>query len=267
MDNPFPGMDPWMEDQWGDAHASLITYARDQLRERLPSGLRARIQERVFLETAVGEGRNLYPDLRVIERVASRQPTRGSPAATQGGTAIAEPLIIDLADEPVTQGYIEIQDPKSGNRVVTIIELLSPANKHPGEGQRLYRQKQQECLATGVNLVEIDLLRGGQRAQAVPEDRVPASHRTPYRVCVWRASRPLSAELYRVPLREPLPAVRVPLRESDGDAVLELQPLLNRAYQNGDYDDTNYDLDPVPPLSSDDAAWAVQILREKGLRK
>jgi hypothetical protein len=38
--SPFPGMDPWLEQHWGDVHHSIITYARDQLQERLPPGLR-----------------------------------------------------------------------------------------------------------------------------------------------------------------------------------------------------------------------------------
>ena len=33
MASPFPGMDPYLEAHWGDIHASLIIYARDQLRD------------------------------------------------------------------------------------------------------------------------------------------------------------------------------------------------------------------------------------------
>src|SRR5688500_3569142 len=50
MENPFPGMDPYMEQQWGDAHHAIITYARDQLSPHLPPALLARIGERVFVE-------------------------------------------------------------------------------------------------------------------------------------------------------------------------------------------------------------------------
>lgn len=51
MKSPFPGMDPYLERHWRDVHASLAVYARDWLQERLPSGLRARIEERVFVES------------------------------------------------------------------------------------------------------------------------------------------------------------------------------------------------------------------------
>ncbi|GAF93704.1 unnamed protein product, partial [marine sediment metagenome] len=61
--------------------------------------------------------------------------------------------------EPISQGYIEIIDAGSGNRVITVIEFLSPSNKAPGEGQYLYLQKRWEAKAAGVSLVEIDLTR------------------------------------------------------------------------------------------------------------
>jgi hypothetical protein len=36
MGSPFPGMDPYLEQHWGDVHASLIIDGRDQLQQRLP---------------------------------------------------------------------------------------------------------------------------------------------------------------------------------------------------------------------------------------
>jgi hypothetical protein len=262
MENPFPGMDPWMEDQWGDAHHSLITYARDQLRRVLPGDLRPRVVERVFIESPLGSERERYPDLRVIETVR----TVRSPAPAQGNVATAEPLILEYAIDPITEAYIEIVDAKTGNRLVTIIEVVSPSNTRPGEGQIAYLAKQDECLSAGVNIVEIDLLRAGRRVSVAKEGIIPPAYRTPYRVSVWRAARPTAVEVYRVPLRERLPAIRIPLRSTDADVPLDLQPLVNEAYRNGTYEDTDYRRDPKPPLEPDDAAWADALLREKGLR-
>lgn len=262
MENPFPGMDPWMEDQWGDAHHSLITYARDQLRRVLPGDLRPRVVERVFIESPLGPEGERYPDVRIVEHVR----TFRSPAPAGGSAATAEPLIVEYVADPVTEGFIEIVDAKTGNRLVSIIEVVSPSNKRPGEGQRAYLQKQEECRDGGVNIVEIDLLRGGRRVSVAQEAIIPPAYRTPYRVSVWRAARPRAVELYRVPLREKLPAIKIPLRPTDTDVPLELQPLVNEAYRNGTYEDTDYRGDPVPPLETDDAAWADALLREKGLR-
>ena len=68
MPSPFPGMDPYLEAHWRDVHVSLVIYARDALQESLPPELRARVEERVVLETPVGIiAGGLFPDLRVVE--------------------------------------------------------------------------------------------------------------------------------------------------------------------------------------------------------
>lgn len=68
MNSPFPGMDPYLEKHWRDVHHNLITYSRDQIQTRLPSHLRARVEERMFVEADAGENRNIYPDMHVVER-------------------------------------------------------------------------------------------------------------------------------------------------------------------------------------------------------
>jgi len=215
-------MDPYLEGHWRDVHHRLVTYACDQIQTRLPPDLRARVEERVFLEA---EG-----------------------------------------SEPVTEGYIEIVDAGSGNRVVTVIEFLSPSNKVPGEGQVLYRRKQQEMLAAKVSLVEVDLTRGDRRVLPIPEALVPLAHRTAYLACARRGRNPLVAEFYPIRLADRLPAIRIPLRETDADVPLELQPLVDQCYHNGRYDNLNYRAEPNPPLCGDEAAWAAELLRSQGLR-
>jgi hypothetical protein len=255
-------MDPYLEQHWGDVHHSIITYARDQLRPKLPRDLRARVEERVFVESSAGRERSLVPDVRIFER------GRGKSGSSASGSslAVAEPLILEV-DEPVTQGFIEILDAALGNRVITVIEVLSLANKLPGEGQDLYVRKQQELRQGQVSLVEIDLLRTGRRLLPVPVRRLPSEYRTAYQVWVRRGWQPLSVEIYRASLREPLPTIKIPLRQSDSDVLLDLQALIEQAYRNGSYEeDIDYHEDPEPPLGKSDARWAHALLVNKGLR-
>src|SRR5262249_32794016 len=153
---------------------------------------------------------SMYPDIRVVERGRRK----GSSPTAASGVAVAEPLRIRLPDEPITQGFIEIIDLATGRRVVTVIEVVSHSNKKPGPGRTLYERKQQECRGGGVNLVEIDLLRDGPWVLMIPEFLVPDSHRTPYHVCVYRPRDEEFGDIYRVPLRERLPVIKVPLRET-----------------------------------------------------
>jgi hypothetical protein len=145
------------------------------------------------------------------------------------------------------------------------VEVLSPSNKYAGPGRELYRQKQRDLAAGTVSLVEIDLLRAGPHVLQLPLARYPPDYRTPYKVCVHRGWK-ATAEIYRVPLREPLPAIRVPLRPTDADAPLDLQALITQVYRHGRYDDIDYTVPPVPPLDPDDAAWADELLRAAGKR-
>jgi hypothetical protein len=263
MASPFPGMDPYLESHWGDVHHALIMYSRDQLQDRLPAGLRARIGERVFVEPSNGNERSIYPDIHMVEhgRASESLPVSGT------GLAVAEPLIIHFQNDPVTEGFIEIIDLSSGKQVITVVEVLSPSNKLRGPGRKLYRKKQQELIKGRVSLVEIDLLRTGRWTLAVRRSCIPPSYRTPYQICVCRGWRPTTAEIYRVPLSDRLPIIRIPLREEDADVPLDLQAALDQCYRNGRYDqDIDYKKEPDPPLDPAEASWANELLRGQGRR-
>lgn len=263
MASPFPGMDPYLEEFWRDVHARLIIYAADQLQGRLPGDLRARVEERVVVEPGEGEVRSVYPDIRVVERGRGLSAA----AAVETDVAVLEPVILRLEAEPMTETFIEIIDVGSGKRVVTVIEVVSLANKLPGDSRDKYRQKQEELRAGGVSLVEIDLLRSGHRRLGVPYHRLPVSHRTAYQVCVRRGWDPAAVEVYPVPLRQRLPTVKVPLRQTDADVPLDLQVLIEQCYRNGGYDaDLDYRRVPDPPLSDEDEQWADSLLRSQGRR-
>jgi hypothetical protein len=260
MKSPFPGMDPYLEQHWGDVHHNLITFAQGLLNEHLPRDLRARVEERVLVELP-SEDRTYYPDLRVVEHEREGQ---GGAAVPDSGVTLAEPLEVPLL-EPETQGFLEIVETHPERRVITVLEVLSPSNKYAGRGRDLYRQKQSDLADAEISLVEIDLLRAGPHVLQVPLGQYPPSYRTAYKVCVHRGWK-ASAEIYRVPLRELLPAIRVPLRQTDADAPLDLQALITQVYRHGRYDDIDYTLPPVPPLDPDDAAWADELLRAAGKR-
>jgi hypothetical protein len=260
-------MDPYLEAHWGDVHTSLITYARDQLRPLLPADLRPRVEERVFVEVEGGRSRAIYPDVRVIERPFADNGGELRVGSGGGAVAVAEPIVIEFADEQRTERFIEIRDISSGGRVITVIEFVSPSNKAAGTGRKLYQQKQDELFDAHVNSVEVDLLRAGDNVISLPPESLPPEYRTPYRICVRRAVRRLAVEAYRVPLHEQLPTIRIRLRASDVDVPLNLQSLIEQCYENGGYDNIDYTLPPIPPLEGEDAKWADSLLTEKVLRK
>ncbi len=59
--------------------------------------------------------------------------------------------------------------------------------------------------------------------------------------------------------------MRVPLRPTDADVVLDLQPLIDQCHERGRYHLLNYRLALQPPLSPEDPAWADEMLRQQHL--
>jgi hypothetical protein len=259
--SPFPGMDPWLEKFWGDVHTRLTTYASDQLQPGLPSGLRARVEEYVTVESKEEDQnwrRHYVPDVMVSQ--APSPVSQGEEAAT---ATIVETEALDLprVREPITLRRIQIVDTQSGDRVITSIEFLSPSNKI-GQGREIFKLKQQDFLEGGVNIVEIDLIRSGQWSVSIPQDYIPSKRRTPYRAVVVRASSWMRCEYYPITIGTPMPKLKIPLRDSDPDVSLDLQALLDLAYVNGAYQDAIDYKQPLPqPFSPAIQGWIENWLK------
>lgn len=262
MKSPFPGMDPYLERHWLDVHGSLIFLAKTALQPQLGDELVARSEERLIVEDATGLSRTIGPDVRVVEH-----GLRGPVAPQASGVALAQPLVLKVEAEPIRQRNIEIIDVAAGGRVITIIEFVSPSNKLPGEGREKYRKKQDECRLADVNLVEIDLTRTGRRELIAHRWIGARQHDSTYQVSVWRASWGSQTELYPIHLKDPLPTIRVPLRADDPDVVLNLQSLVDSAYEASRFDRTiDYRHPCTPPLEGEEAAWADEVLKGAGKR-
>ena len=260
MRSPFPGMDPYLERRWDDVHAKLCAFIGEAIQPDLPAALRARTESRVLLEDESGEELSRYiPDAAVVE-VDERVP---SPARTVGGTVTLEPVRFTLLRDPPVHRWVKIIDVERGNRVVTAIEILSPGNKRPGPLNDDYREKIDDYIAAGVNVVEIDLLRGRRNLLAVRHDMLPPERAGEYLYCVHRARRRREWLAYPMRLRDRLPVVPVPLRPIDADVTLDLQSLIDRVYVAGGHDDIDYAKPADPPLSADDAAWLAERLAER----
>ena len=159
--------------------------------------------------------------------------------------------------EAVPHVSIEIRDTRE-RQLVTAIEILSPTNKR-GEGRREYLAKRQRLLLSTAHLIEIDLLRMGER----PPMQQPLPER-PYFIFLSRAEdRPLT-DVWPIALSDPLPTTPVPLLAGDADAALDLQAAFTAAYDLPGYDlIVDYTQPPDIPLSPEDAAWAAERLRER----
>jgi len=254
-------MDPYLEQYWYDLHPRLMIYACDAIQSQLPGRLRARVEERVTVDDDDDEEQDYIPDVRISER-----PSRERGAGTASSAVATEPMVVRMPSPLIPERRIVILQGPGEHRLVTSIEVLSASNKDRMSRQHRFREKQRDLLRLGVNVVEIDLLRGGEYALTAPHERFRAIDT--YRISVVRGYRASHAEIYRIPLKERLPTIRIPLRPDDPDVMLDLQSLIEQAYRAGAYDgDIDYQKEPTPPLAGEEAAWANSLLKEKGFRK
>ena len=269
MPGPFPGMDPYLEDRryWTEVHHSLIYALRTALKPVLPSEFLARIEERLYI---VEPPRDVRADIAVTQRAPAAGSGRKATAALLDKNVPASdaPVVVRAPREEVREGYIEILSRNDAERVVATIEVLSPKNKAVGKGRAEYRRKQQATLLSDVHLLEIDLLRSGHHTVAAPERELRAQVSWwDYLVSLHRGGAAGEFETWPRTVRDRLPLVSVPLTEGVADTALNLQEVFDRVYNESFFDRAvDYRAAPEPPLPPEDAAWADDLLKEKGLR-
>jgi hypothetical protein len=250
-------MDPWLERPalWADVHDSLILTLRKTLTPLLRPRYYIAVQQRTIVAVVSSESDPMIPDIAVVTSDDSLRSATASAAAL-----LDEPIIVEVP-EPImiTEDYLQVVD-AADDRVVTVIEILSPSNKHPGKDRKKYEAKRNRIFQTNTSLVEIDLLRGGT---PMPFTFLQTNGKSQhYRIFVKRSDCPRRAFLYPFEVRQPIPAFSLPLQSGDAEPPIRLGNVLQEAYEDGGYDmRIDYTQPPEPPLSEADMLWAKEILR------
>jgi hypothetical protein len=248
-------MDPFIESQaWETFHHGLIAALLEALTPRVRPRYVVRVEERVYVEHETnGDVKFIRPDVIVLEHEGQETPS-GSAVAT--AVAVTPVLLHVPASERVREAFLTVRE-RETMEVVTVIEVLSPGNKRTGsDGRREYLKKREEVLLSFTHLIELDLLRGGERLPTI--EPLPTAD---YYAFVHRSHRRFAVEVYPWSLRQPLPQIPVPLAGNDPDVILDLQSIFNTVYDRAGYDySLNYRHPAEPPLSDADAVWAQQLL-------
>jgi hypothetical protein len=255
-------MDPFLEHPavFPGLHDRLITYLGEALQSRLPEPYYAEIGDRLWVEVSQ---RPIGPDVNVLRREAPRRPA-GSSGLAVASKPTSRAVLVTVPHDEMREPFLQIFSRLEGERLVTTIEVLSPSNKTLGSpGRDLYLRKQREILSSQTNLVEIDLLRGGEHTTAVPHD-LACKHAGPfdYHVCVHGFEHFEDYLLYPIRLEERLPEIEIPLLPADAPVVVSLQAVFDRAYDTGPYRRRiAYGKElPAPPLGAEREAWAARVI-------
>ena len=257
MPCPFPGMDPYLEHPalWPGVHNGLIAALQLALAPQLRPRYYIAIEERVYVTEPDQRAFIGRPDLAVVGPPEAGPMLQPAPTASSG-LAVRVPL-----PDEVRETYLEVRATGT-DYVMTVLEILSPTNKRPGRGRRIYEDKRLDVLATRTHLVEIDLIRTGEPMPIL--DNGSASQ---YRILVSRGDRRPTATLYAFGVRQSIPPFPLPLKPEDQEPSVDMGSLLHELYDRASYDlRLNYQGEPAPPLSAEDTLWADQLLHRQGLR-
>lgn len=215
---------------------------------------------------------HLWPDVhhelasaivdRVMPQIVPQYVARISPYYVQDTNVFADSGILYPFFEPnripvieVKIMVVEIQEVKSRN-LITAIEILSPVNKRK-PGLEPYREKRLRLHKAGVHLLEIDLIRRGERPFQHP--MLPKAH---YLALPSRAGSGRT-DVWAFNIQDPLPVLPVPLKAPYPDAFLDLGAVLRDIYDRSRYDlSINYQEAPPPSALTDvETAWIKENAR------
>ncbi len=263
MHSPFPGMDPYLEKAslWTDFHNSLAYEIRVQLTPKIQPNYFASLESYVTYERVVIGSSPKTPIVRPDVGVWQPKQSGTSP------TAVLDPPVFSPSVENTAVVEIELSLRRvtihhtATEELVSVIEILSPANKQPSHKMyHTYLDKRRDILNSNINLLEIDLLRGGTRP---PLDApVPAAS---YYIMLSRVTTRPIVNVWPIQLSDPLPVVPIPLREPDPDAPLDVGQAVRDVYTRSGYRvRINYD-EPLPPptLSETDATLVNEIIKNQ----
>ncbi len=227
MPSPFPGMDPYLEDDglWPSFHHQFVLSLYQHLLPVLVDRYRAKVVPRDY--------------------------------------ATEQALFTSVLREEHHEDYIEVRQ-RSDGRLVTLLDVASPANKLTTQGRAAYHATRKEGKAAAASLVEVDVLLRGQPLLDYSRDGLPEWD---YAVTVTRSTQPDRYEIYTATLQKRLPRFRLPLAADDRDTVLDLYTVFARAYDQGGFGaKINYKADPAAPLDDVDRRWLGDVLRQQKLR-
>jgi hypothetical protein len=244
-------MDPYLEHPgwWPDFHARFIPFSCDALNDVLPEQYDARIETLAqVVEIPEEEIRLMEPDLYIASPRKSARRTKAT--ATLDQVILRAPRYQEVRHHWIRVLY------RPEERVVTVIEVLSPTNKS-GIGYHEYQAKRDRILARNTHLVELNLLVGGRRPE-IASDWPPGD----YYALIARAEQRPRADIKSWTVREPLPTIPNPLRAPDPDVQINLAQVFTTTYDRGRYARVvNYAEPPFAPLAAADRSWAADLAR------
>jgi hypothetical protein len=258
MRPPFPGMDPWLENPkiWLDFHNRLVAAIADAIVPMVAPNYYVAVEQRTYENragTAVYLGR---PDVGIASTGAPEALVGTDESKGSGGSGVLEVDVEVPMTDRVDEWYLEIREAEH-EKLVTVIEVLSPTNKLRQPGRNQYLRKRARIFESRTSFVEIDLLRAGK---PMPVE-ISCAVQGEYRILLSRGKSRPRARRYVFGVRQAIPEIPIPLLPRDSEPALDLNSVVHEVYDRARFDlRLSYAHPPQPPLVENDFAWAREIV-------
>lgn len=257
--SPFPGMDPYVESchWWKGLHTQLIGKLSTDL---LPPLLAPAYYVDAERSLQVLAEQDAFPDIEIVQATPAPavRPAGSGLLVAEASVVITEPPGLEDEEE---ESAIFVREART-ERLVTVVEILSYSNKTAGDEKRArYMLKRQALLRGGLHLVEIDLLRWGQRV-------LPGLPAQPYHILVSRGDGRPYTHVWSFGMDQPIPTAPLPLIAPDEYVPIPLQTAFGAVYQARYFHARlDYTQDPSGPLRQEERVYIHSRLVAEGLRK
>lgn len=268
MPSPFPGMDPFIEinPRWEGFHGWFMRKLAEQALPKAQAlDCWIDVERTIYQQLPTGEVMMVGEPDDVVGAAYTR-PAWQESGHPGGGVAMLEPqavheVVLDPDTlERVKQYHLVVRELGQFQRVLAVVEVLTPANKEGSYVSR-YREKRRRYLESRAHFMEIDLLRGGANPA---RDLFPELPAAPYFIFVARKTGlGRNEEGHPLSLREPLPAIGLPLGPPRPDLPLDLAEAFRSAYDLSIRPGSiryRQETPPPPPLNEADAEWVREIV-------
>src|SRR4029453_4913439 len=155
------------------------------------------------------------------------------------------PLFPSIIRDEYSEEFIEIRS-RTDNKLVTLLEVVSPANKTTPAGRQAYLDKRREAILQKAGVVEIDLVLQGKPTLSYSREGLPEFD---HAVSVTRATAPDRYEIYTATIQKPLTKFKLPLAAHARDTLVDLQAAFTRAFDLGGFAaQVDYKSSPPPDV-------------------
>ncbi|OWK39353.1 hypothetical protein FRUB_05916 [Fimbriiglobus ruber] len=175
------------------------------------------------------------------------------------------PLFTSILREEHAEEFIEISSRTDG-RLVTLVDVVSPANKTTPAGRAAYLATRARAVAQRAGVVEIDLVTQGKPTLDFSRDGLPEYD---HAITVTRGATPDRYEIYTATIQKRLPKFKLPLAADDRDTVFDLQVALVRGYEQGNFEKQLNYTGPLPAdvkLTDTARAWVDTWLKQLNVK-